>query len=75
MIVKTLGESTQVNYIGLVIQGLPRLKKVSARTLVEKAVDDLPGTVFSMVSIDDVQAVVPEIGDLTRVVEMAAYDS
>ena len=36
MIVKTLGESTQVNYIGLVIQGLPRLKKVSADTLIEK---------------------------------------
>jgi chemosensory pili system protein ChpC len=75
LIVKTLGESTQVNYIGLVIQGLPRLKKVSASTLVEKQVDDLPDTVFSEVTIDDLQAVIPELGDLTRTVEIAAYES
>lgn len=74
MIVKTLGESTQVNYIGLVIQGLPRLKKVSADTLIEKQIDDLPDTVFSKVTIDDLEAVIPELGDLTRTVELAAYD-
>ena len=75
LIVKTLGESTQVNYIGLVIQGLPRLKKVSAATLVENQIDELPDTVFSKVTIDDLQAVIPELGDLTRTVELAAYDS
>lgn len=75
LIVKTLGESTQVNYIGLVIQGLPKLKKVSASTLVEKQIDDLPDTVFSKVTIDDLQAVIPELGDLTRTVEIAAYES
>jgi len=75
LIVKTLGESTQVNYIGLVIQGLPKLKKASAKNLVEKPADEQAETVFSMVSIDDVEAVIPEIGDLTRVVELAAYDS
>jgi len=75
LIVKTLGESTQVNYIGLVIQGLPRLKKVGESTLIEKEVDELPDTVFSMVTIDDLQAVIPELGDLTRTVELAAYDS
>lgn len=75
LIVKTLGESTQVNYIGLVIQGLPKLKKVSASTLIEKQIDDLPDTVFSKVTIDDLQAVIPELGDLTRTVEIAAYES
>ena len=75
LIIKTLGESTQVNYIGLVIQGLPRLKKVSAGTLVEKQIDDLPDTVFSKVTIDDLQAVIPELGDLTRTIELAAYES
>jgi len=75
LIIKTLGESTQVNYIGLVIQGLPRLKKVTASTLVEDQVDELPDTVFSRVTIDDLKAVIPEIGDLTRTVELAAYDS
>ena len=75
LIIKTLGESTQVNYIGLVIQGLPRLKKVSAATLVEKQIDEVPDTVFSIVTIDNLQAVIPELGDLTRTVELAAYDS
>jgi len=74
LIVKTLGESTQVNYIGLLIQGLPRLKKVNAETLQEIETEELPETVFSRVSIDDLQAVIPELGDLTRVVELAAYD-
>ena len=75
LVIKTLGESTQVNYIGLVIQGLPRLKKVSADSLVEKRTDTLPGAVFSKVSIDDLHAFIPELGDLTRMVEEAAYGS
>lgn len=74
LIVKTLGESTQVNYIGLLIQGLPRLKKVSAETLQEIEAEELPETVFSKVSIDNLQAFIPELGDLTRVIELAAYD-
>jgi len=73
LIVKTLGESTQVNYIGLLIQGLPRLKKVTTDILVEKQTDELPNSVFSEVAIDDMQAVIPDIGDLTRIVELAAY--
>jgi len=75
LIVKTLGESTQVNYIGLLIQGLPRLKKGSLNTRQEIQTEGLPDTVFSKVEIDDLQAVIPELGDLTRVVELAAYDS
>ena len=75
LIIKTLGESTQVNYIGLVIQGLPRLKKVSANSLLENKADELPDTVFSRVSIEDLQAVIPRLGKLTRTVEQAAYDN
>lgn len=75
LIIKTLGESTQVNYIGLVIQGLPKLKKVSADTLLETQTDKLPQTLFSKVSIDDLQALIPELGKLTATVEQAAYGS
>jgi chemosensory pili system protein ChpC len=73
LIIKTLGESTQVNYIGLVIQGLPRLKKVTADSLIEKQTDGLPETQFSQVSIDDLHGFIPEIGQLTLVIEEAAY--
>ena len=75
LIIKTLGESTQVNYIGLVIQGLPRLKTVSANTLLEKQTDNLPDNVFSKVCIEDLQAVIPRLGKLTKTVEQAAYDN
>ena len=73
LIIKTLGESTQVNFIGLVIQGLPKLKKVTASSLVEKQTDNLPEILFSKVSIDDLEAVIPELGNLTYIVEQAAY--
>jgi len=75
LIVKTLGESTQVNYIGLVIQGLPRLKKVSADTMIERKTEDLADSVFSEVSVDDIPAIIPELGELTRMVELAAYNN
>lgn len=75
LIIKTLGESTQVNYIGLVIQGLPRLTIVTASTLVEEGTEKLPETVFSRVSIEDMQAVIPRLGKLTKIVERAAYDN
>ncbi len=73
LIIKTLGESTQVNYIGLVIQGLPKLKKVTASSLLEKQTENLPEILFSKVSIDDLEAVIPELGSLTYIVEQAAY--
>lgn len=75
LIIKTLGESTQVNYIGLVIQGLPKLKKVTRDTLIEKQTTGLADTLFSEVSIDSQQALIPEMGQLTRTVEQAAYDN
>jgi chemosensory pili system protein ChpC len=75
LIIKTLGESTQVNYIGLLIHGLPRLKKVTAKTLLEKPSDKLPKTMFSKVMIDDLEAVIPELSEVTKIVEEAAYGS
>ncbi len=75
LIIKTLGESTQLNYIGLLIQGLPKLKKVTADSLLEKQTDGLPDTLFSRVSIDDVEAMIPDLGELTLIVEQTAYDT
>ncbi len=73
LIIKTLGESTQVNYIGLLIQGLPKLKTVTRDTLTEIKTDDLPSALFSKVSIEELEAVIPELGELTLIVEQAAY--
>ena len=73
LIIKTLGESTQVYYIGLIIQGLPRLKTVTAESLVENETKKLPKALFSKVSVDENTAIIPELGHLTRIVEHAAY--
>ena len=75
LIIKTLGESTQLNYIGLVIQGLPQLKKVTASGLVDKKTEGLPESVFSEVTIDDITAFIPELAGLTHSVEQAAYET
>lgn len=75
LIIKTLGESTQVNYIGLVIQGLPKLKKITPDSLIEKQTEGLSDTIFSEVSIEGQQALIPELANLTHTVEQAAYDN
>jgi chemosensory pili system protein ChpC len=75
LIIKTLGESTQVNYIGLLIQGLPMLKKVSTESLVEIQTEGLPDSLFSEVSINDLRAMIPELANLTFTVEQTAYGS
>jgi len=73
LIIKTLGNSSQINYIGLVVQGLPKLKTVTVDSLHEEQTDKLPKALFSKVSIDDLPALIPELGYLTRIVEQAAY--
>ena len=73
LIIKTMGESTQVYYIGLVTQGVPKLKTVSVKTLIENQTDGLPEAVYSMVTIDGQIALIPELGKLTHIVEQAAY--
>jgi len=75
LIIKTLGESTQVNYIGLVIQGLPKLKKVTAESLIEKQTEGLADTLFSEVLIESQVALIPDLASLTHTVEQAAYEN
>jgi chemosensory pili system protein ChpC len=75
LLIKTLGESTRLNFIGLLIQGLPTLKTVTAKKLIEKKGEDLPKVVFSNVTIDDLSAIIPELKHLTGIVEKAAYDN
>ena len=73
LIIKTLGESTQLNYIGLVIQGLPKIKAVSAETLIETKLDVKSRVIFSEVTVDETPAFIPEIAVLTQLVEKTAY--
>lgn len=73
LIIKTLGESTQLNYLGLLIQGLPRIKTVTPATLIEDKTEVKSRVVFSRVNVDEMPAFIPEISVLTSLVEKAAY--
>lgn len=73
LIIKTLGYSTQLNYIGLLIQGLPKIKTVSAETLIEGQLEIKSKSVFSKVTVDELPAFIPEIGTMTGLIEKAAY--
>lgn len=73
LVIKTLGESTQLNYVGLLIQGLPKIKSVTAQSLIEDKLAVKSGAVFSQVSVDEIPAFIPEIAVLTNLVEKVAY--
>lgn len=73
LIIKTLGYSTQLNYIGLLIQGLPKIKTVTAKSLNEEKKATKSKSIFSRVEIEDQTAMIPEIAVLTGLVERAAY--
>ena len=73
LIIKTLGYSTQLNYIGLLIQGLPKIRAVSAETLIEEQMSVKSKSVFSKVMVGDLPALIPEISALTGLIEKAAY--
>lgn len=73
LIIKTLGYSTQLNYIGLLIQGLPKIKTVSAETLIQNQQSVKSKSVFSRVQVDEQEAMIPEIAVLTGLIEKAAY--
>ena len=76
----SLAASVDKNYYVYVaaeslIQGLPKLKKITTTSLVEEKTGDLPNAVFSEISIGNLQAYIPDLCDLTRIIELAAYDN
>lgn len=74
LVVKTLSNSTSVAHVGLVINGLPQLKKISTGSLVENNTKSSTG-IFSHVTIDGQAAVIPDLDGLATAIEQAAYKS
>lgn len=69
LIVKSLSQSTIVPYIGLLISGVPRLAKVSNGTLSKpKKLAKFP-CVFREATLDEELVLVPDLDELTRIVE------
>ena len=72
LVVKTLAEASSVMHVGIVINGLPRIKRVSAADLVETRRLETPG-LFSEVSLDDQAALIPDLDQLAEAIEQAVY--
>lgn len=74
LILKTLTEVVSMYYVGVLINGLPKLKKLTPDNLQPQ--DGEPGspTVFCKATLEDETVVIPELEELTRVVSAAVYD-
>ena len=61
-------------YVGVLINGLPKLKKLTPDNLQPQ--DGEPGSpmVFCTATLEDETVVIPELEELTRVVSAAVYD-
>ena len=71
LVLKSLSESSSTPYLGILISGLPRLLKVNAAMLEKpERLADYP-SVFRQITIGEQQALIPELDELTRIVEEA----
>jgi hypothetical protein len=73
LVVKTLSLSASILHIGMIIEGLPRLKNVTPANLVEKE-GQTPEGVFSHVQVEDQDAVIPDLDALALAIEQAVYN-
>lgn len=72
LVVKTLSVEASVLHIGMIIDGLPRMKGVTLANLTE-AEGETPDGVFSHVAVEDQAAVVPDLDKLALTIEKAVY--
>lgn len=73
LVVKTLSLSASILHIGMIIEGLPRLKSVTPANLVETKVQAADG-VFSHVQVEDQDAVIPDLDALALSIEKLVYN-
>lgn len=72
LVVKTLSVEASVLHIGMIIDGLPKMKSVTRANLTESE-GETPEGVFSHVSVEDQAAVVPDLDKLALAIEKAVY--
>ncbi len=73
MIVKSLLHGDRLPYIGLVATGLPKLVTISAAMLVEDPELELTTGLFSEVTIDNQQAMIPDVDHLTQLAAQETF--
>ena len=72
LVVKTLSVEASVLHIGVIIDGLPKLKSVTPANLAE-CEGSTPNGVFSHVIVEDQAAVIPDLDALALDIEKTVY--
>jgi chemosensory pili system protein ChpC len=74
LILKTLTQESSLYYIGILINGVPKLKKLGPDGI--DHIDEDPGssTIFCHAELDGDEVVIPALDELTKVVASAVYD-
>jgi len=72
LVVKTLSTVASVLHVGLLTEGLPRLKNVTPDNL-EETEGATPEGIFSHVVVEDQAAVIPDLDALALTIEKAVY--
>ena len=74
LVLKSLSDSAAAPYLGLLINGVPRMKKVAEGALTEpKRVKDHPA-VFREVTLGEEQVMIPDLDQLNQLLEKALAD-
>ena len=73
LIFKTLSERAPVPYVGMLIQGLPKLTNLRSTTLTDLPPRVTPDGVYQSVLLDDEEAVIPDLDGISQLIETAAY--
>jgi chemosensory pili system protein ChpC len=73
MILKSLSKSAKVPYLGLLLGGLPRPITIKEDKLVEVGDEKKSLGVFSRVTVEDDEAIIPDLDRLTHLVTHATF--
>ena len=73
LIIKSLGDTARVPYLGILLSELPRLLNVKESDMVETGDEKKSLGVYSRIKLDDQPAIVPDLDRLTHLVNHAAF--
>ena len=71
---KTLTEAVSMYYVGVLINGLPKLKKLSPESIQPLDADPGSPVAFCKALLNDEEVLIPALEELTRTVASAVYD-
>ena len=74
VILKTLAEEVSLYYIGILINGLPKLKKLAPDGIEPLSGKDDSTAIFCRADMNGEEVIIPALDELTKAVAAAVYD-